>query len=152
MILILYSYLKNVKIESGTKFTVYNNTYTLTKKGVNFFRKLPQAGLSLINLVNFMNSSEGKDKMTVISIKNFQLCLGSILADVQSINQNYDGIAATFTQFDKDQSYIKLLDKARGCTAKCPCCLRACDADHSLVKLSPGLLPDFLQKLRINNR
>ncbi|CAF1537340.1 unnamed protein product, partial [Didymodactylos carnosus] len=98
---------------------------------------LPQAGLSLINLVNFMNSSEGKDKMTVISIKNFQLCLGSILADVQSINQNYDGIAATFTQFDKDQSYIKLLDKARGCTAKCPCCLRACDADHSLVKLSP---------------
>ncbi|CAF1568556.1 unnamed protein product, partial [Didymodactylos carnosus] len=58
------------------------------------------------------------NEMTVTSIKKFRLFLESIIAIKNNILKDYDDIPATFSHYDKDQNYIKLLDKARGCAAK----------------------------------
>ncbi|CAF1551872.1 unnamed protein product, partial [Didymodactylos carnosus] len=47
-------------------------------------------------------------------------------------------IEVNFKNFDKEQYYVKLKDKARGCVEKCPCCKRPCDADHSSIKANAG--------------
>ncbi|CAF1130118.1 unnamed protein product [Didymodactylos carnosus] len=72
------------------------------------------------------------------SIKNLHIFLQSIMDVKHKIEYAYDNTQAIFPVFDKDQIYNKLLDKARGCTSKCPCCERPCDVDHSAIKSNPG--------------
>ncbi|CAF0730234.1 unnamed protein product [Adineta steineri] len=146
MVLVLYSYLKNVLIQSTTSFTVYDQTYELTDKGVRYFQKLSKPDKELINLFDLMSKSDDATKtpssdtssIRLTSIKNFQNFLKSILDIKTKIDQKYEDISTAFGLYDKDQTYIRLQGKARGCTVKCPCCQRPCDADHSLVKSNPG--------------
>ncbi|CAF0919988.1 unnamed protein product [Didymodactylos carnosus] len=148
MVLLLYTYLKNESIQSNKSFTVFDQTYTITMKGVNYFQKLPKPDTALTKLTDLMSKSTStvayitttttttQNQMPVTSIKNFESFLKSILAVEDKLVKKYDDISTSFKHYDKDKSYMKLLDKARGCTAKCPCCLRPCDADHSSEKLS----------------
>ncbi|CAF4465310.1 unnamed protein product, partial [Didymodactylos carnosus] len=115
MVLLLYTYLTNVPIQLNMSFKVFNTHYTLTVKGVNFFQKLPKPEAILKNLIIYMNIT---NEMIVTSIKNFRLFLESIIAIENGILKDYDNIPTTFAHYDKDQNYIKLLDKARGCAAK----------------------------------
>ncbi|CAF4089736.1 unnamed protein product, partial [Rotaria sordida] len=128
MMLLLYAYLTLEKIELSMSYTVFDNVYTITSKGVKFFQNLAKPDAKLANLIGVT-----KTKSAVTSIKSFQLFLGSILEVEPSIYKQYKSLPETFSSYDKDGSYIKLLDKARGCTASCPCCLRPCDAEHSVL-------------------
>jgi hypothetical protein len=114
MMLLLYAYLTNKKIELEMKYTVFNSIYTITPKGVKFFQNLMKPNLALAKFIAEMTT-----KSTVTSIKSFQLFLESILATEQFVHQCYNRLATTFSSYDKDQAYIRLLDKARGCTAIC---------------------------------
>ena len=149
---LLLTYLSGNRITCGTSYTVFDQTYTLRPKGVKLFEKLPIPNLSL---TTFMNGIRGGDTIntnqTVItSIKNLHFFLESIMNVKNTIEQSYDNTLATFAKFDKDQNYIKLLDKARGCTSKCPCCQRPCDVDHTVIKSNPGISTEEFSFFSLN--
>ncbi|CAF0875790.1 unnamed protein product [Adineta steineri] len=140
MVLLLYAYLSGNKIETGTSYTVFNKKYTLKAKGLRLFEKLLPPSQQLTSLIKEMNNIDGRNntRMAIAAIKNLHLFLESTVNVKKKVQDAYDGTPATFAVFDKDQIYNKLLDKARGCTSKCPCCDRPCDVDHSLIKSNAG--------------
>ncbi|CAF1371081.1 unnamed protein product [Adineta steineri] len=137
MVLLLYSYLKNETIQLHKRFNVFNHTYTLTTRGVQYFQKLPKTDRDLASLIDLISksndatrvSSTNDSQIRITSIKNFQFFLKSILDIEEGIMKQYDDIPIAFTVYDKDQIYMKL---------QSPCCQRPCDADHSLVKSNSG--------------
>ncbi|CAF1009032.1 unnamed protein product, partial [Didymodactylos carnosus] len=142
MTYLLYAWFTNKPIQLNMPFTVCNSTYKLTAKGVNYFQNLTKPQSALANLMEFVSKLDltffGKNQVRVTSIKNFSLFLTSITDIENRAMEQYNSIPTTFESYDKDQSYIKLLDKARGCKVKCPCCSRPCDADHALIRSRPG--------------
>ncbi|CAF0853008.1 unnamed protein product [Adineta steineri] len=146
MVLLLYSYLKNETIQLHKHFNVFNHTYTLTARGVQYFQRLSKIDpelASLIDLISKSNdttrvSSTNASRIRFTSIRNFQYFLKSILHIEEKVIKQYDDIPIAFTVYDKDRIYMKLQSKAKGCVVKCPCCQRPCDADHSLVKSNSG--------------
>ncbi|CAF3087071.1 unnamed protein product [Rotaria sp. Silwood2] len=114
MMLLFYAYLTNEKIELQKSYTVFNSTYTITPKGVQFFQNLLHPNASLAKLIAQM-----KTKSTVTSIKSFHQFLESILKVEQKAHERYNKLSTAFASYDKDKVYIRLLDKARGCTATC---------------------------------
>ncbi len=141
MALLLYNYLSGGTIETDLSYTVRRNKYTLKPKGSILFQKLPPPSTKLADVIKSMKGGDGSTNshMIIASIKNLHKFLESIINAKKKILEDYDGSFATFAAFDKDQIYNKLLDKARGCTSKCPCCDRPCDVDHSLIKSNPGM-------------
>ncbi|CAF1468070.1 unnamed protein product, partial [Didymodactylos carnosus] len=139
MVLLLFTYLSGSKIKEGTSYTVFDKTYTLKPKGLKLFEKLPEQSLQLANLIKEMSDSDNSNnnRMVLASIKNLHVFLQGIMDVQHKIEHDYDNTPATFAAFDKDQIYYKLLDKASGCTSKCPCCDRPCDVDHSAIKSNP---------------
>jgi GTPase Era involved in 16S rRNA processing len=142
MVLLLYTYLSGNQIKTGTSYTVFNEQYTLKPKGLKLFEKLPLPSQQLVNLVKGIKDVEDSNdnRLAVASIKNLLLFLQSIMDVKNDVESVYDKTPATFAAFDKDQIYNKLLDKARGCTSKCPCCDRPCDVDHSVIKSNAGIV------------
>ncbi|CAF1183940.1 unnamed protein product [Adineta ricciae] len=135
--LLLYTYLSGGTVQADMAYIVRRNKYTLKTKGSKLFEKLPSPSPKLADVIKSMKGEDGST-MIIASIKNLHKFLETIVGARKTLEDDYDGIFATFAVFDKDQIYNKLLDKARGCTSKCPCCDRPCDVDHSLIKSNPG--------------
>ncbi|CAF3876452.1 unnamed protein product [Rotaria sp. Silwood1] len=140
MVLLLFTYLSGNKIAPGTSYTVFDKTYTLKPKGVKLFEKLPAPSTELTNLIKGMRDADNSNnnQMVIASIKNLKYFLESIINSKSKVECSFDKAPATFAAFDKDQIYNKLLDKARGCTSKCPCCQRPCDVDHTKIISNSG--------------
>ncbi|CAF2990023.1 unnamed protein product [Rotaria sp. Silwood2] len=142
MVLLLYAYLSGNKIQPGTSYTVFNESYTLKAKGLKLFEKLPTPSRRLANLINGMKDIDNcnNNGTTIASIKNLRVFLESIIGAKKTIKDAYDKTPTTFKAYDKDQIYNKLSDKVRGCISKCPCCQRPCDIDHTLIKSNAGIV------------
>ncbi|CAF3393231.1 unnamed protein product [Rotaria sp. Silwood2] len=141
MALLLCAYLSGNQIQAGTSYIVFDKKYTLKDKGLRLFDRLPPPTQQLANLIKGMSDvvKSNDNPMVIASIKNLRTFLKSIMDVKSEVENSYDNTPATFATFDKDQTYNKLLDRARGCTSKCPCCQRPCDVDHSLIKSNPGI-------------
>ena len=112
--LLLYAFLTHEKIELEMTYTVFDHDYKITPKGVKFFQNLMTPDSKLADLIGIM-----KTKSAVTSIKSLQSFLESILSVEQVTDLQYKSLPHTFTAYDKNSSYVKLLDKARGCTTSC---------------------------------
>ncbi|CAF3794128.1 unnamed protein product [Rotaria magnacalcarata] len=170
MVLLLFWYFKNTKIDEETTFTVFDCIYKLTTKAVNYFQKRakPDAGTARLfdSMTKWYKASNATSTNTISvkaaqttnttsvtattsgatvtslrisSVKNFADFLHSIISNEDEVMKNYEeNISTLFSSYDKDKMYMRLLDKAKGCSVKCPCCERTCDADHTSVKSQPG--------------
>lgn len=142
MAMLLFTYLSGGKIQPGISYHIRDKDYTLKSKGLKLFDTLPKPSEQLANLIKGINNlnNSNNNRMVTTSIKNLHIFLETIMNAKNKVEASYDTFPATFAEVDKDQNYNKLLDKVRGCTAKCPCCERPCDVDHSLIKTNPGMM------------
>ncbi|CAF1511639.1 unnamed protein product, partial [Didymodactylos carnosus] len=96
---------------------------SLPKRLSSSIHKLPKPNQELSNLIDLMtktdNTNTVRNEVPITSIKNVHVFLESIVATENKFMEKYDTIPTISAHYDKDQSYIKLLDKARGCTTKC---------------------------------
>ena len=142
MVLLLSAYLSGDTIQTGTSYTVFGKSYKLKSKGMKLFKKLQPPSSQLAKLIKEMKDADSSNgnQLAVASIKNLHVFLQAIIDVKTLVEEDFDRTPVTFKELDIDQIYNKLLDKARGCTSKCPCCARPCDADHTLTKSNAGMM------------
>lgn len=142
MVLLLYKYLSGDQINAETSFQIYDNQYTLKSKGIELFENLQRPKQSLIDFITGLDyvKNFNEHRIAVVSIKNLHVFLKSILTNQERFEKIYDDISPIFQVFDIEKNYNKLLDKARGCTLKCPCCQQCCDVNHTLSSFNAGTL------------
>ena len=140
MVLLLFSYLTNEKIDAETKFTVFDCTYKLTTKAVSYFQKLGKPDSETASFFDLMTKSCKLSSATLTnttsvtttipgaagtslrlsSIKNFADFLSSIMSSEEQVLKYYkENISTLLSYYDQDKMYMRLLDKARGCSVKC---------------------------------
>ena len=137
---LLSAYLSGEQIKEGTSYSVRGQRYTLNSKGLKLFERLRPPNPQLAQLIKEMKDSENSNvnRLALVSIKNLSVFLQSIIDVRDKVEADFDGTSTTFRELDNSQTYNKLLDKALGCIAKCPCCDRPCDVDHTLIKSNAG--------------
>jgi uncharacterized protein YegL/GTPase SAR1 family protein len=131
---ILYAYLSGKTIPN--QVSAYGATYTLKPEGYDVFDRLAKhspPSAKLIAITKVMSPIYDS-----ISIGNLTAFLETLLNEKDQIIKFFLQFSSDFNTFDKEDTYKRLLDKVRGCSAKCPCCRRPCDIDHTLIKSIPG--------------
>ena len=134
MAMLLFTYLSGDPIEKT--ISMYGTIYNIKPEIHGMFTTLSKHTPPSSGLIETTKAMFPVYDST--SIANLAAFLQMLLDDKHHLIQSFNKYSANFDALDTRDTYNRLLDKVRGCSERCPCCRRPCDADHTLIKLMPG--------------
>ena len=113
-----------------------NKMYHLRPDILDAFQLLLEQRKPSEDLANII--SQISNVFDSISIVNFSVFLQTLTDSKNQLAADFQTFKCDFKSIDSQDTYVRLLDKVRGCPDLCPCCRRPCDVDHTEFKSKPG--------------
>ncbi|CAF1196640.1 unnamed protein product, partial [Didymodactylos carnosus] len=128
---VFYSSLSNQNIKQT--YSVDNIVYVLQDTAQ--FQALSKSKQTVIDLVKQKEIRNAYEQCSISDLFNF---LEKLIEFGVQKRDELQSMPVDFINMDSDDTYRKLLSKARGCEEPCPCCARPCDANHIKIIAEQG--------------
>ena len=131
---LLYKYLVNQKVTLS--FGKPNESYHLESNAATALDQLLRQKTPSKDLSAFIK--EMPEVFLKVSIRNLTDFAKSLVDERSKFDKDISEFMCNFENIDRNETYLRLRDNARGCLHVCPCCKRPCDVDHNQIPSKPG--------------